>query len=290
MMSKRTVTVVPSGTNHVGAARIAAVDGVPAARTVTRVIVGTDTFLEREGIARVIAGAADVNVVGCAGSEEETLLAVEREAPDVLVVGVPMAPTHTDEGIRLACRLRREYPAIGVVALGPGMYPQHAVRFFASGAGGRAYLLAGRLSRGDELLSAIREVALGGVVVDPAVVETLVGAQQADEGLLERLTAREREVLSLVADGLSNAAIAEQLSLTKRGVEKHIGEIFSRFRLRDSLAVSPRVVATLVFLHEARRLVDNETAAGAPPTAALAGADLVGELKNLKTLKVTRAG
>jgi DNA-binding NarL/FixJ family response regulator len=283
-MSKRTATVLRS-TDHVADARIAAVKGGPAARTVTRVIVGTGTFLQREGIARVIDGAADVTVVGWAGSAEETLLAVEREAPDVLVVDVPMAPTHTDEGVRLACRLRREFPAIGVVALGPGMHPQHAVRLFASGASGRAYLLGGRLSCGEELLSAIREVALGGVVVDPAVVDTLVAAQQPDEGLLGRLTARELEVLSLVADGLSNAAIAEELSLTKRGVEKHIGEIFSRFRLHESLEVSPRVVATLVFLREAGRLADHETGAGAPPAAAPAAVVLVGEITKLKALQ-----
>jgi DNA-binding NarL/FixJ family response regulator len=284
-MPKRIVPVLPSSTDHAGDARVAAVNGAPAARAVKRVIVGTSTFLEREGIARVIDRATDINVVGWAASEKETLLAVEREAPDVLVVNVPMAPTHTDEGVRVAYRLRQEYPAIGVVALGPGMHPQYAVRLFASGARGRAYLLGGRLSSGDELLGAIREVALGGVVVDPAVVETLVGAHQADEGLLGRLTARELEVLSLVADGLSNAGIAEQLSLTKRGVEKHIGEIFARFRLQERLGISPRVIATLVFLREAGRLVDNQTAGRAPPAAAPAGTDLVGKLTELETMQ-----
>jgi DNA-binding NarL/FixJ family response regulator len=284
-MPKRMVAVLPSSTDHAGDACVAAVNGAPAARTVKRVIVGSSTFLEREGIARVIDGASDVNVVAWAASEEETLRAVKREAPDVLVVNVPMAPTHTDEGVRLAYRLRQDYPAIGVVALGPGIQPQYAVRLFAPGARGRAYLLAGRLSSGDELLGAIREVALGGVVVDPAVVETLVGTRQAIEGLLGRLTARELEVLSLVADGLSNAGVAEQLSLTKRGVEKHIGEIFARFRLQGRLGVSPRVVATLVFLQEAGRLVDNQTGGSAPPAAAPAGTDLVVELTELKMLQ-----
>jgi DNA-binding NarL/FixJ family response regulator len=252
--------------------------------TVKRIIVGTHTFLEREGIARVVDGAADVSVVGWAASEEETLLAVEREAPDVLVVDVAMAPTHTDEGIRLACRLRAEYPAIGVVALAPGMQPRYALRLFASGARGRAYLLAGRLSSGDELLGAIREVAVGGVVVDPSVVDALVSAQGAGEGLLQRLTARELEVLSLVAEGASNAGIAEQLSLTKRGVEKHIGEIFARLRLHESVGVSPRVVAALVFLAEKGRLLGCDTAPGAPPAVAPAGVDPGGGLARLKSL------
>jgi DNA-binding NarL/FixJ family response regulator len=234
-----------------------------AAASPTRVVVGANTFLEREGIARVLESAADVDVVAWASSEAETLAAVEREAPDVVVVDVPLAPTHTDEGIRLAGHLRSAHPGIGVVALSPGTHPQYALRLFASGARGRAYLMGAQLANGDQLISAIRDVAAGGAVVDPVVVDTLVHAQQdADDGLLARLTARELEVLSLIADGLSNAQIARELSVTKRAVEKHVGEIFARLGLHDDLEVSRRVAATLVFLRETGRLGGTRAEAG----------------------------
>ncbi len=266
--SKPVSTVGPISTDRLGDAsgEARSVNPVPSAVKVTRVVVGAGAFLERQGIARVLEAAADIEVVAWASSESGTLSAVERESPDVVVVDVPMAPTHTDEGIRLARRLRSEHPATGVVALSPGTHPEHAVRLFASGARGRAYLLAGRLQSGEELLGAIRDVALGGTTVHPLVVDMLVHAQQeADEGRLERLTARELEVLSLVAEGLSNASIAEQLSLTKRAVEKHIGEIFARLGLHDDPDVSRRVTATLLFLREAGRLVD-ETSRGTLPS------------------------
>lgn len=236
---------------------------VPAPTSVTRVVVAARAFLERQGIARVLESATDIDVVVWASSETETLAAVEREAPDVVLVDMALAPTHSDEGIRLARRLRSAHPAVGVVVLSPGTRPEHAVRFFASGARGRAYLLAGHLESSQELLGAIRDVALGGTTVHPAVVDVLVHADQdADEGRLERLTARELEVLSLVADGLSNAAVAEHLSLTKRAVEKHVGEIFARLGLHDDTGISRRVTAALLFLRAAGSLVD-ESPAGA---------------------------
>ncbi len=224
-----------------------------------RLVVGADTFLEREGIARVLDGARGIEVVAWASSEHSTLAAVAREVPDVLLVAVQMAPTYTDEGIRLAARLRMEYPAIGVVALGPRTCARYAVHLFTPGASGRAYLLAGRLASGDELISAIHDVAAGATVVDPAVVDTLVAQRQDGEGLLSRLTARELEVLSLMAGGLSNARVAETLQLSKKAVEKHVGEIFSRLGLHDDIEVSRRVTASLIFLREAGRIVDGES-------------------------------
>jgi DNA-binding NarL/FixJ family response regulator len=221
----------------------------------TRVVVGADTFLEREGIARVLERAGDIEVVAWAASESSVLAAVDRERPDVLMVAVQMAPTYTDEGIRLAARLRSDHPAIGVVALGPRMCARYAVDLFATGASGRAYLLAGRIASGDELISAIRDVAAGATVVDPAVVDTLVAHRQDEDGLLARLTARELDVLALVADGLSNARVAATLGLSKKAVEKHVGEIFSRLGLHDDVEVSRRVTASLVFLREAGRIV-----------------------------------
>jgi DNA-binding NarL/FixJ family response regulator len=255
--------VLPASTDPVGDAspeprRLRATP--PAGATPpTRVVVGAGSFLESQGIARVLEGAADIDVVAWTSSEDETLSAIEREAPDVVVVDIPMAPTHTDEGIRLARLLRVKHPKIGVVALSPGTDPDHAAGLFATGARGRAYLLAGRLASGRELLSAIRDVALGGTAIDPLVVDTLVHAQdEPDRGRLERLTARELQVLALLAQGLSNASIAERLSLTKRAVEKHIGEIFARLDLHDSPDVSRRVKAALLFLREEGRLVEGE--------------------------------
>ena len=150
-------------------------------------------------------------------------------------------------------------PAIGVVALGPRTCARYAVHLFTPGASGRAYLLAGRLASGDELISAIHDVAAGATVVDPAVVDTLVAQRQEGDGLLSRLTARELEVLSLMAGGLSNARVAETLQLSKKAVEKHVGEIFSRLGLHDDIEVSRRVTASLIFLREAGRIIDGES-------------------------------
>jgi DNA-binding NarL/FixJ family response regulator len=256
--------VVPIRTDLVGEAsgetlRRGAAEPDPV--SVVRLVVGARAFLERQGIARVLECAADIEIVAWPSSELETLAAVEREAPDVVVVDLSLAPTHTDEGIRLARRLRAEHPSVGVVVLSPGTRPEHAVRFFASGARGRAYLLTGQIEGSQELLGAIREVALGGTVVHPAVVDVLVHADQDDgASRLDRLTARELEVLSLLAGGLSNAAVAEQLSLTKRAVEKHVGEIFARLGLHDDAGISRRVTAALLFLGAAGSLVDEPRA------------------------------
>lgn len=242
----RSIPLVASLARRSGAEQLGGV----AAPGVRRVVVGTGSFLEREGIARVIDGVSDVAIVGWPTSEEETLLALALERPDVLVVQVPIAPTYTDEGIRIAKRLRREYPAIGVVALGSRMHRQDAVRFFGESARGRAYLIEECPSSAEELLSAIREVALGGVVIEPAIIDMLVGAPHASENPLALLTPRERDVLALVARGLSNAAIAEQFSLSKRAVEKHISAIYSHLRLHAIPGVNHRVLATLMFLQE----------------------------------------
>ena len=223
----------------VGASATATQVDAGADPTDTRVIVAAGAFLQREGIARLLERAADVQIVGWASSEQEMILAVESEAPDVLVV---------HGGIGLARPLREEYPGIGVVAIGPLLNSQEALRLFGSGAGGRAYLVERYLSSAEELLTALREVASGGSVLHPRVVDALVHAHDGEE-VVGRLTAREVEVLALVARGLSNAAIAERLSLSKRGVEKHIGAIFSHFRLHDSPGINPRVAVTLTFLH-----------------------------------------
>src|SRR4051812_20929791 len=132
-----------------------------------RVVIAAGTFLEREGIVRVLDGPGDLEVVACASSEGEAIAAVVRELPDVLITGVPMAPTYTDEGIRLAHRLRLDHPDIGVVVLSSGASATYAARLFALGAHGRAYLLAGRIASAAELIAAVRDVAAGGAVVDP---------------------------------------------------------------------------------------------------------------------------
>ena len=160
-----------------------------------------------------------------------------------------MPPTNTDEGIRLAVELRSSHPEIGVVVLSQHAEPLYATALFESGSEGRAYLLKERLADREEVGRAVREVAAGRAVIDPAVVEQLVGARRGKaESRLDALTPRELEILALVAEGESNSAIAARLVITKRAVERHINSIFWKLDLREAEDVSRRVKAVLMFL------------------------------------------
>jgi DNA-binding NarL/FixJ family response regulator len=160
-----------------------------------------------------------------------------------------MPPSETDEGIRLAARLRESHPQIGVVVLSQYADPSYALALLGSGSDGRAYLLKERVHDRAQLVATIRAVAEGGSVIDPKVVEVLVAAKaRADRSPLAELTPREREVLSEIAQGKSNTAIADSLVLTKRAVEKHINSIFMKLGLSDEEVVAKRVKATLMFL------------------------------------------
>ncbi len=214
-----------------------------------RVVIAEDNFLVREGIRDVLAGEEDVEVVAAVDDYHGLMSAVEQESPGVVLTDIRMPPTHTDEGVRAAEELRDTHPEVGVVVLSQFTDPSYAVRLFDRGAARRAYLLKERVSHRTELVGAIRDVAGGGSRVDPHVVETLVAERtRAERSPLRTLTPREREVLSEVAQGKSNAAVAASLFLTKRAVEKHINSIFAKLEMPDEADVSRRVLATLLFL------------------------------------------
>ena len=219
------------------------------------VALAEDNLLVREGIARLLAAEdSGVDVVGVCGSFDELLALVEERRPDVVITDIRMPPTHTDEGIRLAAVLRERHPEIGVVVLSNYANPMYALALLESGSEGRSYLLKERVHDRAQLLAAIHSVAVGGSVMDPKIVEPLMAARtRTERSPLADLTAREREVLSEIAQGKSNAAIAESLVLTKRAVEKHINSIFMKLNLADAEDVSKRVKAALLFLAEVDR-------------------------------------
>ena len=211
-----------------------------------------DSVIVREGVARILAGDPEMHVVASCGDLPSLLAAVETERPDVVVTDIRMPPTSTDEGIRLAALLRDDHPEIGVVVLSNYAEPRYAMALLDSGSDSRAYLLKERIHDRAQLVAAIESVAAGGSVLDAKIVEALVVTKlRVKRSALAVLTAREREVLAEVAEGKSNAAIADALVLTKRAVEKHINAIFLKLNLAHAQDVSKRVKATLLFLARA---------------------------------------
>ena len=218
---------------------------------VYRVVIAEDAYLIREGIRQVLEGEDEVEVAEYCGDLPSLERAVEQHRPDVVITDIRMPPTNSDEGIQAAATLQERYPEIGVVVISQYVSPHYALKLFEHGSGGRAYLMKEHVGHRIQLMEAIREVANGGSVVDPAVVDVLVEARlRAKNSPLAHLTPREREVLSGVAEGKSNAAVASSLFLTKRAVEKNINSIFSKLGLDDDAVVSRRVQAALLFLAE----------------------------------------
>jgi DNA-binding NarL/FixJ family response regulator len=214
-----------------------------------------DSLIVREGVAQILAGQPEMQVVASCGDLPSLLAAVEAEPPDVVVTDIRMPPTSTDEGIRLATLLREKHPDIGVVVLSNYAEPAYALALLESGSEGRAYLLKERVHDRAQLVAAIQSVAAGGSMLDSKIVEPLLAAKLSIErSPVAQLTGREREVLAEIAKGKSNAAIADTLVLTKRAVEKHINSIFLKLNLADAEDVSKRVKATLLFLAEADAL------------------------------------
>jgi DNA-binding NarL/FixJ family response regulator len=215
-----------------------------------RVALAEDSFIVREGIAQVLSDAeGDVTVVARCEDVDSLLRALDEQRPDVVVTDIRMPPTNTDEGIRLAARLRDTHPEIGVVVLSNYADPAYALALLESGSEGRAYLLKERVHDRSQLVSAIHTVAVGGSAMDPKIVEPLMRSRRRSErSPLADLTSRELEVLGQIAQGMSNAAIADELVLTKRAVEKHINSIFLKLNLSGAEDVSKRVKATLMFL------------------------------------------
>ncbi len=214
-----------------------------------RVAAADDSFLIREAIASVLAGSDRVTLVALCGDGSSLRCAIEEENPDVVLVDIRMPPAGDREGISLAARLRRERPTTGLIALSQYSDPELAVGLLRPSAEGRGYLLKERLNDRNELIEALEIVARGGSVIDPFVVEQLIdGAQLTAKSPIDDLTPREREVLSFMARGKNNRAIADDLTLTKRAVEKHVGSIFMKLMLKDEEIVSRRVAAVLMYL------------------------------------------
>jgi DNA-binding NarL/FixJ family response regulator len=214
-----------------------------------RVVVGEDSVVIREGIERMLERSDDIDIVATCADAATLRAAIAQQQPDVVLTDIRMPPTGTDEGIQIAVELRETAPDVGVVVLSQHVEPSYAVSLLEGGSAGRAYLLKDRLRDSTVLTRAIREVAEGGSLVDPVVVDQLVAARsQRDNSPLRELTDRELQILAMIAEGRSNAAIADDLVVTKRAVERHINAIFLKLGLREDEDVSRRVKAALLYL------------------------------------------
>jgi DNA-binding NarL/FixJ family response regulator len=216
-----------------------------------RVVFAEDNYLVREGTAALLSGVEDLELVATVSDFEALMDAVDEHRPDVVLTDIRMPPTHTTEGIEAAGRIRSEHPEIGVVVLSQYSEEEYAYELLKDGAAGLGYLLKERVADVDELVRAIREVARGGSVLDPKVVEGLVSRKdRLAHSPLAQLTDREREVLEQMAQGKNNAAIAKALFLTERAVEKHINSLFHKLSLSEEVEAHRRVMAVLAFLRE----------------------------------------
>jgi DNA-binding NarL/FixJ family response regulator len=214
-----------------------------------KVVLAEDNFLVREGTRQMLDTQDDIEVCDAVADLDALKDAVVKHHPHVVLTDIRMPPTNNDEGIRASEWLREEHPDIGVVVLSQYAEPGYALSLLEKGAARRAYLLKERISDIEDLVDAIREVARGSSVIDPKVVEVLVAARsRGDDSPLARLTPRETEILSEMAQGKNNAAIAASLFLTERAVEKHINSIFSKLALSEEKEVHRRVKAVLLFL------------------------------------------
>jgi DNA-binding NarL/FixJ family response regulator len=210
-----------------------------------RLVIADDSVLLREGMVRLLEEQG-FEVAGQAGDGEDLLRKVRAHKPDVAVVDVRMPPTHTDEGLRAAQQIREELPGTGVLVLSQYVEEEYATELIGDRADGVGYLLKDRVADVEAFADAVRRVGQGGSALDPEVVSLMLGRKR-DEPLSE-LTPREREVLGLMAEGLSNHAIAEKLVVTERAVEKHVTSIFGKLRLPPTGETHRRVLAVLAYM------------------------------------------
>jgi DNA-binding NarL/FixJ family response regulator len=211
-----------------------------------RVVLAEDSVLLREGLARLLAELG-FEVVGQCATADDLLLKVHSYSPDVAVVDIRLPPTHNDEGLRAAQEIRASHPSVGVLVLSQYVELGLAMKLLSESAEGVGYLLKDRVSDVKEFAAAVRRVADGGSALDPTIVSQLL-RRRRDEGPLDGITPREREVLELMAEGRSNQGIAERLVITERAVQKHITSIFHKLGLAASDADHRRVLAVLAFL------------------------------------------
>jgi DNA-binding NarL/FixJ family response regulator len=211
-----------------------------------RIVVAEDNMLLREGISRVLEDQG-MEIVGRCETADALLEAVQAHRPDVAIVDIRLPPTHTDEGLRAAEEIRAGHPGTSVLVLSQYVDPDLAMRLVSDGVEGTGYLLKDRVADVEEFAGAVRRVAAGGTALDPSLVSMLLGRRRGDDPL-ERLTPREREVLELMAEGCSNQAIAERLTITLRAVEKHVTSIFGALGLPSTGLEHRRVLAVLTYL------------------------------------------
>jgi DNA-binding NarL/FixJ family response regulator len=215
-----------------------------------RVVLAEDNYLVREGLLRLLEQEDDIEVVAVCDDLPSLERAIEEEHPEVVLTDIRMPPDNADEGIQVANRLHSTSPQTGVVALSQFAAPEYALALLEAGADRRGYLLKDRVSEGGEIPEAIRAVARGGSVVDPKVVEALVGARSARRSPLDELTPRERQTLEQMAQGKTNAAIAASFVITERSVEKVVHSIFQKLGLTWQEDINRRVKAVLLYLAE----------------------------------------
>ncbi len=219
-------------------------DASPAAPL--RVVIAEDSAILRDGLVQLLADRGFV-ITEAVADAEALWRSIERERPDVAVVDIRMPPTFTDEGLRAAIGLRRQYEGLGILLFSQYIETRYAAELLADDAAGIGYLLKDRVADVSDFVEALRRVASGGTALDPEVVTQLMGASRQTDSI-SVLSAREKEVLSLMAEGRSNAAIAAQLVISEGAVEKHVANIFTKFNLPVSQSDHRRVLAVLRFL------------------------------------------
>ena len=211
-----------------------------------RVVIGEDSVLLREGLKRLLDDAG-IEVTALAKDGEQLLAAVDQHLPDLAIIDVRMPPTFTDEGLRAAVEIRRRHPEVAILVLSQYVEERYAVDLIGSGTRGIGYLLKDRVADVGEFLTSLRQIADGGTAIDPEVVGQLVKRRRTKD-TLDRLTSRELDVLELMAQGKSNAAIAETCGISPGGVEKHISSIFGKLDLFPAPDDHRRVLAVLTYL------------------------------------------
>lgn len=225
--------------------------GYPQPVPPIRLVVAEDHFLVRAGIQALLSVEDDLEVVGLCTDYAALMACVEACRPDVVVTDIRMPPSMSDEGLRAATELRRSHPDLGVVVLSQYLNPAYLRVLIADGSRSRGYLLKERIADQDQLVHAVRSVASGGSFIDALVVEALVASEIRDaRSPLGRLTVREREVLTELARGKSNAAVAAGFRVSERAVERHINSIFTKLDLTDDRNVNRRVAAVLLLLSD----------------------------------------